>query len=176
MAHQNKAGFGLEILCHRFPAVGIQVVGRFVDEQKTILPTEQRTQQQFGLFPAGKGEKGAVKHILPHPQQVQFPTKLPFRAAESQNGKQLFPRQAGVLHHWGKIPGGTGHHHLAGIRLIFHGQQGQQSGFTPSVASDQAGFPTGIQRHGKIFQHRLTAAGISETDMGQFYFRHRASL
>ena len=58
MAHQNKAGLPLQIPGHRFPALSVQVVGGLVDEQKPLFLTEQRPQQQFGLFPAGKSEKG----------------------------------------------------------------------------------------------------------------------
>ena len=50
MGHQNKALLGIQIPAYQLPAGKIQMVGRFINQQKLIFFGKQNSQLQFGLF------------------------------------------------------------------------------------------------------------------------------
>ena len=52
--HQHRAGIELEVVLQPFDALGIEVVGRFVEQQDAGLLDQQPGQRDAALFTAGK--------------------------------------------------------------------------------------------------------------------------
>ena len=95
MADEDEALFAAEVAADQLAPADVEVVGRLVDEKKTVLPREEQRQQQLGLLALGERVEAPQQQLLvqffdPAQQQlvVFFPQQLFGR-------KQLFPQLLG---------------------------------------------------------------------------------
>ena len=63
MGDEDEAFFLRQIISNLFPGSRIQMVGRFVDEKKSVLFQEERSKQHLGLFAITQSPERTVKDV-----------------------------------------------------------------------------------------------------------------
>ena len=138
---QDRSRIVRQRFLQHFPAVHVQVIGRFVQQQHVVLPEHQFRQGYTALLPAAQGaDRGeyvvsrkqehaqrAAHLILFHPREP-VPDLVQYRLLLMQSGLVLVII-ADI--HTGS-PADT-----PVIRFLFSGQAAQQRGFSGAVVPDQ---------------------------------------
>ena len=77
VGHEYISPFAVQISGHRFSRSVVEVIGRLVYEQKSIVPEKQCGQQHLRPFTMAERFKLPIQHIVRHLHQIQLPHNLP---------------------------------------------------------------------------------------------------
>ena len=103
MGYEDKSFFPAQILTDRGSRFHIQMVGRFVNEQKMIFLCKKQCEQYLCLFPMTQCLKGPEQHLGIHPDQIQLPADFPEFTGRIQRLQHFFRIPAFIFYLKGKI-------------------------------------------------------------------------
>ena len=175
VGHQQKAPLPPQVLRHRLPSPGVQVVGGLVDQQVPLLPAEQRRQQRLGPLSVGEGGKGPVQRLGLYAQQPRLPQQLPLLRRGGRLLEHLQGHAGRVPRLMGEVRAGrrAGNPSAAGI---LPQQQAQKGGLPPAVAAQEAQLPASVKLKAHIFKYVIVAARIGKGQVFHPNHGHMASL
>ena len=164
MGYQEKPALFAQVGAQQAAASLIEMVGRLVNQRKSVLAREKRGQLRLGLFPGRQRAERAVQRRLIHAEQRQFAHEPPFFAATAKPGQYGARRAFRLSGRRGEIaevcPG------VNAPRAVQRSkQQAQQRGFPAPVAADQAKLPLVVERERYVGKYRVIAAVITKTEI-----------
>ena len=170
MGNENEAVFLCKVSLYSFTGGAVEMVSRFIYQQKIILTCEQDRKEDLSAFAVAESMKRTVKQFRIFIKLSEFAYYLPFLAVGLDIGKEFRSREFHILigNGVGEIAESDGSGNRTTERIFSH-KDVQESSFPLAVSADEAQLPVCINGKGDILENIIEAPLVVKSKIVDAY-------